>query len=247
MFSCHLESLNHTNGILPWIVARNLGNNGFISGNPILLHDAVDVGVIKLLVLVRQRINSRIEAILRDRQLRRKKGRREDRAVILLDEWPEKLPNLSVWTGHVNMATPYPFVTSVFIPEYQRNGLGIMNHDEIFIKSHRIVVHLIVGQVGLEHLLLKRLFFALQRIVEGLCDVEEIVSPLDHLPSRLDTQFIEQRHNTVQHLSDAPPNGRGVDHLYGSMAHMRGQNIEVLDDIPAHNASVIGQTGNSHV
>jgi hypothetical protein len=51
----------------------------------------------------------------------------------------------------------------------------------------------------------------LERVVEALGDLEELLVPLEHFPSRDDPQFGEQRKEAVEDLGDAAAEPGGID------------------------------------
>ena len=103
----------------------------------------------------------------------------------------------------INVATPDPLSVISFAGLDQPRRLGIVNDKQIFGKLHALAVLLVVGQENVAGFLGQHIVAAVQRIVECLGDLEEIIAASDDVPLRPYFKLIQQRNEAVQHLSYA--------------------------------------------
>src|SRR5579863_861640 len=100
--------MHDSHWIFQAVEAGHLSHDRTRAVDPELLANLLHLRIRQLLVLLRERIDAGVKKILRNRKLLRKRLRREDRSVILLDERPQKLPDFRVGVRKVDMATPDP-------------------------------------------------------------------------------------------------------------------------------------------
>ena len=86
-------------------------------------------------ILVRQRIDRRIEQILRNRQLPRKLRRRKDRAVIAMHPGLQEIPHGRIGPRKIDVAPPEPVAALRCRPRFdERRRLRIVDHHEAAIQ-----------------------------------------------------------------------------------------------------------------
>src|SRR5258708_32561123 len=114
-----------------------------------------------------------------------------------------------------------------------------MNDDHVLRKLHALPVLFVVGQ---EYLLGRSRQFivgAMQRIMEGLRDFEEIVPPRNYIPVGGNFEFSKQRNETIQHLSHSSTNRSGVDHLHCLPLDFAGKKAQFVKLGRADNCLVV--------
>jgi hypothetical protein len=89
-----------------------------------------------------------------------------------------------------------------------------MNHNHVFGKVHPLLIFLVAPQKSVPRGLCQFVIAALERIMEGFGNLEEIISPRDDFPAGLDLEFIQQRHQLVEHFGDPTTYRCGVDHFH---------------------------------
>ena len=70
----------------------------------------------------------------------------------------------------------------------QRSRLRVVNHDKVGIEIEDLGVPVVNLEIGLGHLLGKRLFLALQRIADSFGGVEILLVACENFPPRFDSQ-----------------------------------------------------------
>src|ERR1700687_5040379 len=137
------------------------------------------------------------------------------------------------------MAAPYPVSRRVLARANEGAGLRIMNDDHILCELHALPILFVVGQ---EYLLCgsrQMIFAAVQGIMEGLRNLEEIVSPRDHIPVGSNFEFSEQRNETIQHFGHASTDSGGVDHLHCLSLEFASKKAQFVEIGRANNCSVV--------
>ena len=140
------------------------------------------------------------------------------------------------------MATPYPAPVVAPLLDEAR-GLGIVHDDHVARDRDRLEI--LGGRlaVGLEHRLGDCFRAAVQRVVEGLGDLEERRLALDDVPARLDAEFAEERHHPIEQFGHTAPNQRRVDVLEPPMLDLVGRDLQFVDDLRADDRPVVCEAG----
>jgi len=112
------------------------------------------------------------------------------------------------------MATPYPALRRFLPVANECRRLRIVNHDKVFGELDALAILLVMHQKDIASLLREVVLAALERIVEGLGHLEEIISSGDDVPVCINFQFFQQRNQLVEHFGDTAPHSGGVDHLH---------------------------------
>ena len=90
------------------------------------------------------------------------------------------------------MASPYPPLLRFLLARpNQRRRLRIMNHEKIFRKLNALAILLVMHQKNIASLLRQVVLAALQRIMEGLSHLEEVIPSGDDIPVRIYLHFIQ--------------------------------------------------------
>src|SRR5258708_26230791 len=89
-----------------------------------------------------------------------------------------------------------------------------MRYDHVLLKRDALPVLFVVGQEYLLGRSRQLIFAAVQRVMEGLSDLEEIVPSRNYIPVGGNFEFSKQRNETIQHLSHSSTSRGGVDHLH---------------------------------
>src|SRR5258706_13829709 len=75
--------------------------------------------------------------------------------------------------------------------------------------------------------------------MEGLRDLEEIVSSRNYIPVGGNFEFSKQRNETIQHLSHSSTNRGGVDHLHCLPLDFAGKKAQFFEFGRADNCLVV--------
>ena len=139
---------------------------------------------------------------------------REDGRVVPVHDRFEEVPDRTVGGREVDVAAPDPLAlaTRALVEDLQeRGGLWVMDHHDVEVvgELRRVRVHPL--PVGLPHVVVQVRLGALQRVVDGLGDVEEPVRTLDHDPRRLDAEVVHQRDLRLEQLGDTAAVGGAAD------------------------------------
>jgi hypothetical protein len=140
-----------------------------------------------------------------------KAAEREDRRVVALEVGLQKVPDLEVGLGGVNVAAPDPPRRPLAVQPEQGQGLGVVDYHEVILLFEQLCVAGGVGEVGL---LFGRCQFAwgsLQSVVDRLGDREEGLIASDQLPVGQDTEVAQQGDLGSEDLGDPAAVGSGVD------------------------------------
>src|SRR5581483_3834946 len=174
---------------------------------------AADKLVVERTVLIRQRVDRRIKKILRNAQSMRECGRREQRSVATLHKRQQKIPDLTVGMGRVNVAAPDPASASLLARRHQAERLRVMNHDEILVELNAAAILLRYPQERFK--VLRPVFEgpAMDGIVKGLGCLEKLFIALNHFPVCLDSHLAQQGNDAGEYFGDAAAGAAGVDHL----------------------------------
>src|SRR4051812_34759184 len=92
----------------------------------------------------------------------------------------------------------------------QRSRLRVVNHDKVGIEIEDLGVPVVNLEIGLGHLLGKRLFLALQRIADSFGGVEKLLVACENFPPRFDSQRRQHRYEAAQNLCHAAPVSDGI-------------------------------------
>src|ERR1700758_5467764 len=96
----------------------------------------------------------------------------------------------------IDVATPDPAGGGIRFGGDEAGGLWIVNNDVVLVEIHALAILLRMLHEDVARLLRQSKFAAMQSVVKGLRDFEEIVPAGDHLPASLHLEFVEQRDET---------------------------------------------------
>src|SRR5438874_9397892 len=102
--------------------------------------------------------------------------------------------------GKIDVAAPNPLPAITLFGTDEPRRLRIVDDEQVFDELHTLAVLLVVHQEDIEDLFRGVVIAAVQRIVEALSDLEEIVAAGDDLPLGLDFELLHQRNEPVQYL-----------------------------------------------
>jgi hypothetical protein len=133
-----------------------------------------------------------------------------DGHVVLGDQWQQALDRLRVGLGEVDVAAPDPVLGVIgrVVPHPDR--LRVVDDDHVPLAVEAVRVHLVVVVEQLPLVGSERVRVALQRVVEELGRVEELLSAHDHLPVGVQPDVPHQRDDRVKDLRNAAPEGGGA-------------------------------------
>lgn len=129
----HSVPLDDSKGVFEAVKARNLNDERAIWVQAVMGAHHFNFAGIDLDVLFAQRIYARCDKISRVRQRLCKRGERPDAGVVTFHELAQVLPNRSVRPTRIDVASPYPFPSSILAVTKQRGGLRVM--DEYIISA----------------------------------------------------------------------------------------------------------------
>ena len=109
--------------------------------------------------------------------------------------------------GEIYVAAPDPAAALLRFGADQAGGLRIMDHEQVFSKLHALAVLLIVRHEDVSDLLGQVVVAAVQRVMEALGDLIEVIAAGDDVPARGNFQLIHERDQAVENFSHAAANG----------------------------------------
>ena len=131
-----------------------------------------------------------------------------DVGVVAGQRGQEEREHVGIRRREVDVAAPDPGRARVREPVDHRRGLRIVDADEVVVVLELLCVQLVVA---LEDLLLvggQADLGALERVVDRLRDVEELIRALDDPPLDVEPGVAHQRNQRVVDLGDAAAEGR---------------------------------------
>ncbi len=151
----------------------------------------------------------------------------EDRRVVLRDGGQEQAEHILVRRREVDVAAPDPAGRRLRGRVDHRRRLRVVDDDDVVVAVELPRVLGVAAPVVLLLLLGQPLGIALERVVDGLRDVEEAVRGLDDPPFDLQPDVRHQRHERVVDLrhATAERRGRQVEHTLAD--ERRGQLVDL--------------------
>jgi len=103
----------------------------------------------------------------------------------------------------IDVAAPDPLAAVALLGADERGRLRIVDDEDVLYELHALAVLLVVHEEDVEDLLGGVIVAAMERVVEALGDLEEIVSAGDDFPLSLNFDFLHERDESIEDLGDA--------------------------------------------
>ena len=203
----HPVGLDHAQGVLEPVEARNLGQDGALRVDPEPLQHPADDLRLQIPVLVAQRIDRGGDPVLGNRHVPGEIGHRKHGGVVPLHPGPQKFPDGGVRVGHVDMAAPDPLAPDGRLLFDEARGLGVVDEQDVPLELHLLEVHRRVFPKDLQHLGRDRFGMPVKRVMEGLGHGVERLVPLDDVPGGVHAQFPQERDHAGEDLRHPAPHG----------------------------------------
>ena len=196
--------VDHAERVLPRVEPRDLREQRPRDVDPELVDDVRGVLGRQRHVLRRERVDRRRP----DERALGQFGRHvvasvEDRRRVAPDRREQELEHLPVRRREVDVAAPDPVRARRREPVDHRARLRVVDDHEVVLVDELLRVQLVVAPVDRLSLVVQALRVALERVVNRLRDVEELVRAADDQPVRLEARALHQRHERVVDLRDA--------------------------------------------
>src|SRR5207253_1527038 len=183
----------------------DLNEQRFVPDHTERRQDVRELARRQLAVLLRQRVDGRLDDVHRDPEAALESRQREDRGVVLVGELPEEGPGGRTRRRAVEMAAPDPPAVGPVGHEARR--LDVVDQDEVGVERELLGVHPVhLDPVG-EPLVAEHPLRALQRRLERARGrIVGLIAPRD-LPARVDAQVAQDRDGRAEALgyAAAPP------------------------------------------
>ena len=245
-FSRHLAiGVDHPHRILPRIEARHLADQRPVDVDAELIAHVRRVLGGEGHVLGGQRVDGgRADphpAIRAVHSRRHVAAHVPDRGVVLADEGHQVLDRVGVRRREVDVAAPDPGSSLVGNVPADRCGLGIV--DDYHVPSARDLrrVELVVALEDLPLLVREGVRVALQRVVEALRGVVELLAAQHHLPFGLDTDVVHERDQRVEDLGDAAAEGGRREVEHAQALKVLRELADLRDQWPSGEVCVVGK------
>ena len=209
--------------------------------DPVAFENFSDEVRLEFLIFLRERIDRRIEKILRNRELPGKFRRGKHRSIIPGNEFFEEVPDRAVRMRKIDVAAPGPVICSRFAGINQSRRLRVVDHHEFGVERKSCAVPFVVREKNLEIPRARTIRRAVQRVVKRLGHFKEILAAGHDVPFDVEFQFFRQRHQAVENLRHAAADGRGVDHLDAAAAQGLGQRAQLFDFSCAQQFGIVVQ------
>ena len=138
-------------------------------------------------------------------------GQVPDGRVVFLDHRLQAGDRRRVRLGEVDVAAPDPVAALLRGAAAQADRLRVVDDDRVPLALQALGVDRVDLVEDLPLLVAQRLLGALQRVVEELGRVEELLLAEDHVPVGVDADVAHQRHDRVEDLRDAAAESGGAD------------------------------------
>ncbi len=89
-----------------------------------------------------------------------------------------------------------------------------MHDQEVLVEVHPAAILFGMQHEDVACLLRQRELSAVQCVMKRLSHFKEIVSPRDDFPACFDLEFIQQRHESIQHLRYTATHRSRINHLH---------------------------------
>ena len=123
----------------------------------------------------------------------------------------------------------------------QADRLRVVDDDRVPLALQALGVDRVDLVEELPLLVAQRLLGALQRVVEELGRVEELLLAEDHVPVGVEADVAHQRHDRVEDLRDAAAEGGGADVQDAVALQRLGELADPLDQLLAGDVGVVGE------
>ena len=206
--------VDHAHRVLPGVEARDLGDQRPVDVDPELVADEGGVVGREGHVLRRERVDRRrddADAVVAVDSLRHVGGHVPDGRVVLLDQRLQAGDRRRVGLGEVDVAAPDPVAALLLGAAAQADRLRVVDDDRVPLALQALGVDRVDLVEDRPLLVAQRLLGALQRVVEELGRVEELLLAEDHVPVGVEADVAHQRHDRVEDLRDAAAEGGGAD------------------------------------
>ena len=226
----HAIGVDHSQRILPGVEARNLRDQRARDVDAELVDDVARVLRRERHVLRRERVDRR-----RPDRRHRKVGRLrdvlapvEDGRVVACEGRQEEVEHLLVRRGQVDVAAPDP--ASVRARKVVADGrrLRVVDDDEVVFAFDPRGVELVVSPKDLLLLLAQALRIPLERVVDRLRHVEELVLAVNDPPLRVEAGVAHKRDQRVVDLGDAAAERRRGQMQHALAGERLGQAADLL-------------------
>src|SRR5919109_2345409 len=208
------EGVDHAERVLPRIEPGDLREERPVDVDPELVDDVGGVlgrecHVLRRQWIDRRRPDERLGQVIRPWHVLRHV---EDRRVVPGDQRQQELEDVLVRRREIDVAAPDPLSRGVGGVVDHRHRLGVVDDHEVVVRVVEVGgVRAVVFVEDLLLLLGQPLRIPLQRVVDRLRDVEELVLSLDDQPVRLEPGALHERDERVVDLGDAAPESGGRD------------------------------------
>jgi len=139
------------------------------------------------------------------------------------------------------VAPPDPVAAARPAVVEDRRGLRVVDDHEVPGAVERLRVRAVVAAEDLLLLLGQRDVRALERVVDRLRHVEELVLAVDHLPLGLEPRVAHERDERVEDLGDAAAEGRGREVQDALALERLGERLDLIHDAAARDRRVVGE------
>ena len=237
--------VDHPHRVLPGVEARDLGDQRPVDVDPELVADEGGVVGGEGHVLRRERVDRRRDDAGSRRDAahpgRDVGGQVPDGGVVLLDHRQQAGDRRRVGLGEVDVAAPDPVAALLLGAAAQPDRLRVVDDDRVPLALQALGVDLVDFVEELPLLVAERLLGALQRVVEELGRVEELLLAEDHVPVGVEADVAHQRHDRVEDLRDAAAERGGADVQDALPLERLGQLADPLGQLLAGDVGVVGE------
>ena len=198
--------VDHAERVLPRIEARDLCQQRSVDVDAELVDDVRRVLRRQRHVLRRQRVDRRRPdvALRKPLHLRHVLVHVEDRGVVPLDRGEQHVEHVPVRRREVDVPAPHPFCGAALeVVDHPHRLRVVHDHEVVVVRVELLRVQGLVGDEDPFLLLGQPLRVPLQRVVDRLRDVEELVGAADDPPLCLESGALHQRDQRVVDLRDA--------------------------------------------
>ena len=143
----------------------------------------------QLAIFFRKRIDGRMKKILGNGKLFGEFWGGKDRRVVMRDIVFQKIPDGGMRMREIDVAAPDPVVSVFSTVGDQAGGLRIVDHHKFGVEGEALGVFFVVGPEDFKVARLWMIGSAVQRVVEGFGDLEEIFAAGHDFPADVDAKF----------------------------------------------------------
>ena len=164
-----------------------------------------------------------------------------DAGVVFLDHRQQPFDRRRVGRREVDVAAPDPALALGEGAAAQADRLRVVDDHRVPLAFQAVGVELVDLVEQLPLLVAQGLLGSLQRVVEELGRVEELLLAEDHVPVRVEPDVAHQRHDRVEDLRDTAPEGGGADVQDPLPLQRPGQLADALGRLLADDMGVVGE------